>query len=68
MRVEIDRNACVGSGWCVNVAAPAFELDDQSKAVYVPTAEVGEDALLDAEDNCPTAAITVTPDPEGDDA
>ena len=68
MRAEVDRGACVGSGWCVNLAAPAFEIDDQGKAVHVTGTGVSDEQLEEAADNCPVAAITVVADTESDDA
>jgi ferredoxin len=52
----------------VNLAAPAFEIDDQGKAVHVPGTAVTDEQLEEAADNCPTAAITVVADTESDDA
>lgn len=68
MRAEVDRGLCVGSGWCVNVAAPAFEIDDAGKATHVPGTQVGDEQLLEAVDNCPVGAITLTTDAEDTDA
>lgn len=64
MRAEVDQGTCVGSGWCVNIAAPAFELDEAGKATFDPKADVSDELLYEAEDNCPVSAITIVPGPE----
>jgi ferredoxin len=59
-KLKIDRNLCIGAGSCVAVAPKAWELDNEAKAVLLPTAdEVDDQTLLESAKACPVAAITV---------
>lgn len=65
LRIEIDRNLCVGFGDCIEVAEAAFELDDDGIAVFREGIDaVDRETLLAACDECPVDAITVF-DPAG---
>ncbi|MBI4058452.1 ferredoxin [Candidatus Gottesmanbacteria bacterium] len=60
-KVTVDRNLCIGAGSCVAVAPQAFALDNEAKAIVLPT--VGnetDEALLEAAKACPVAAVIVT--------
>lgn len=57
--VEIDRDACMGSGNCVFWAPDVFDLDDEGvAAVRGPVAGHEEEVRLAAK-NCPTSAIRI---------
>ena len=59
MRIEVDRELCMGSGNCIFWAPGVFELDDDGIAVVVdPTASPADKIAL-AVDGCPTRAISV---------
>jgi ferredoxin len=62
IEVEIDRDACMGSGNCVYEAVGAFDLDDDGVAMVVDVDSVPEAKLVSAARNCPTHAITVRRD------
>ena len=57
--VEIDRDACMGSGNCVYEAPGAFDLDDDSIATVVDPSAAPEEKVLAAARKCPARAITV---------
>ncbi|MGK5545177.1 ferredoxin [Streptomyces sp. URMC 127] len=58
-RVTVDRSACIGSGICAALAPDFFHLEDErSRPLRAATGP--DEALLDAADSCPAAAITVT--------
>ncbi len=58
--VKIDRTLCIGAGSCVALAPLAFSLDNEAKAVLLPTASSeSNDNLLEAAKACPVAAICV---------
>lgn len=58
-RIAVDRQACIGTGVCAGAAPQQIEIRE-GKA-FAPSPEVGpSDALLDAAEMCPMAAITVT--------
>ncbi|MEU5942262.1 ferredoxin [Micromonospora sp. NPDC047548] len=62
MRVEVDRETCVGSGNCVFFASAVFDQDDRDGRVVV-LEESPEPALRAATRtaalNCPVGAISV---------
>ena len=57
--VEVDRDACMGSGECNRIAPQAFDLDDDEALVVVlDGARTTERTRLEqAARECPTAAI-----------
>jgi len=59
LRVQIDRELCVGFGDCVERAPEAFVLDGDGLAVFLLPDCTPRDALLAACDACPVDAITV---------
>ncbi len=62
IEVDIDRDACMGSGNCVYEAVGAFDLDDDGIAMVVDAEAVTEAQLVSAARLCPTRAITVRRD------
>ncbi len=58
-RVTVDRSACLGSGICAALAPESFRLEDE-RSRPLREAAGPDEALLDAADSCPAAAITVT--------
>ncbi|MFZ0248404.1 MAG: ferredoxin [Acidimicrobiales bacterium] len=64
LEIDIDRDACMGSGNCVYTAPGVFELDDDSIAHVVDPDASSEDAVVAAAFQCPTRAITVRRDGE----
>jgi ferredoxin len=59
LKVEVDRDACIGDGACCNDAPETFEMDDEDKAVVKPDSSDSRDTILEAAQNCPTDAISV---------
>jgi ferredoxin len=57
--IDIDRDACMGSGNCVFAAPGVFELDGDSVARVVDPEASPEEAVVAAAHECPTRAITV---------
>ena len=62
LRIEIDRDACMGSGNCLFWAAGVFDLDDDGVAIVLDPGAAPEDRVLLAMEGCPTKAITVIRD------
>jgi ferredoxin len=62
IEIDIDRDACMGSGNCVFAAPGVFELDDDSVARVVDPEASPEEAVVTAARQCPTHAITVRRD------
>ena len=59
IRIEVDRDLCIGSGDCVATAPAVFELDDEGKARVLDPDGASFDEILDAAQNCPVTAIFV---------
>ncbi len=59
IEVEIDRDACMGSGSCVFTAVGAFELDDDGIATVVDPSAAPEDQVRAAAARCPANAIRI---------
>lgn len=58
--MKIDRNLCIGASTCVVIAPKAWQLDDEAKAVILPTAsEESDQILIEAAQSCPVLAITI---------
>jgi ferredoxin len=62
LEIDIDRDACMGSGNCMFAAPGVFELDDDSVARVVDPEASPEEAVVTAARQCPTHAITVRRD------
>ena len=60
IRIEVDRDLCIGSGDCVDSAPAVFDLDDDGKAVVLDPDGAPTDEVVDAARNCPVTAIFVT--------
>jgi ferredoxin len=65
LRVEVDRDLCIGSGDCVSTTPDVFELDDEGKAVVIDPDGAGADDVIEAAQNCPVTAILIA-DEDGD--
>ncbi len=65
IRIEVDRDLCIGSGDCVDSAPDVFALDDEGKAVVLDTDAAMVDDVVEAARNCPVTAIFVIGE-EGD--
>ena len=60
LRVQIDRDLCVGFGDCVSAAPEGFALDEENIAVFGADPDsVPREKLLQACDVCPVDALTV---------
>jgi ferredoxin len=59
IRVEIERDLCIGSGTCVRLAPAVFALDDEEIAVVLDPEALDVSKLQLAADACPTEAIRI---------
>ena len=64
MKIEINRELCMGSGNCSFWAPGVFDLDDEGIAVVVDATAMSDDKIVLAGQGCPTQAITITRDGE----
>jgi ferredoxin len=65
IRIEIDRDKCVGSGNCVFWAPGTFDLDDEGQSVVIDPDGETEERIRVAAEGCPAQAITVVLDALG---
>jgi ferredoxin len=59
LRIEIDRDTCIGSGNCAHLAPATFDLDDDLIAIVVDPAGDPPERIELAADGCPTKSITL---------
>ncbi len=59
IRIEIDRDACVGSGNCVFWAPATFDLGDDGVSVVIDPSGDTVDRIRVAAEGCPARAILV---------
>jgi ferredoxin len=60
-KVNVDRDACLGSGVCAGTAPRHFRLDGGRSRALREDIEP-DDVVIDAADTCPAEAITVYDD------
>jgi ferredoxin len=54
----VDQDMCVGCGLCAQVCSDVFELKADGKANVMAGANLDDDCIQDAVDQCPVGAIT----------
>ena len=64
MRIEIDRDVCIGTENCNRYAPGTFEVDDEGKVTQIGTDVDSEEAIRIAVDSCPTGALSIVEDDE----
>lgn len=64
LRIEIDREQCMGSGNCSFWAPGTFDLDDEGIAIVKDPEGDPEDKIVLAGQGCPTQAIAIWRDDE----
>ena len=64
LEIEINRDACMGSGNCSFWAPGVFDLDDEGVAVVLDPTAQAEDKVILAGQGCPTQAISIVKDGE----
>ena len=64
MRLEVDRETCVGSGNCVLTAQDVFDQDDDGMVLLLEDSppDAHEVAARDAAARCPSRAIRIVRD------
>ncbi|MFV0132277.1 ferredoxin [Streptomyces sp. HMX87] len=62
MRIDIDKDLCIGAGQCALTAPEVFTQDDDGYSTLLPGREDGGGSplLREAARACPVAAITVS--------
>jgi ferredoxin len=62
--IQIDREACMGSGNCGFWAPGVFDLDDDGIAIVLDPAAQPDEKIVLAGQGCPTQAIAIFRDGE----
>ena len=60
LRLLVDRELCFGFGDCVDTAPAVFALDEHDVAVVVDPDGASYELIVEAAQNCPVDAITIT--------
>ncbi len=61
MKIQIDRERCMGSGSCQFFAPHTFDLDAECKAIVTDPRGDAPSAIQSAASGCPTRAIELLP-------
>jgi ferredoxin len=64
--IAVDRDLCMGSGMCIVYAANTFAHDDETKAIVINPKGDSIDAIRIAVEACPTGALRLIAEEEGD--
>lgn len=59
LKVEVNRDLCIGAASCVVLAPTVFELDNEGKAVVLDPSSASEQEIMEAAQSCPTGAIVI---------
>lgn len=62
MKAKVLDNLCIGCGACAALVPDEFEINDDgvAEAVNDTVNEDNKELVMDAKENCPTSAITVS--------
>jgi ferredoxin len=60
MRIDIDRDVCIGTENCNRYAPGTFEVDDEGKVVQIATNADSAEAIRTAVESCPTGALSIS--------
>ena len=58
--VSVNHDLCVGNAMCVTIASKAFVLNDDRQSTPADPDSDTEELIIEAAENCPVSAITVT--------
>jgi ferredoxin len=58
-KVIIMRDLCIGAASCIALSPTVFDLDEESKAVFVESPDDSPENIILAAQSCPTKAVIV---------
>jgi ferredoxin len=65
LKIEVDRDVCIGSGLCSVYAPGTFSQDDEAKVFVLDPEGDGADDIRTAVGACPTRALRLATTDEG---
>ncbi len=60
LKITVDTNVCVGNAMCEHFAANTFALNEDRQSMVANPDGDPEEKVLEAAENCPVSAITVS--------
>lgn len=57
MKVEIDRDGCIGCGLCADICPEVFRIADDGLSEVIPDESASHDKIAEAAENCPVDVI-----------
>lgn len=60
LKITVDHDVCVGNAMCESFATNTFALNEDRQSSVVNPEGDPEELVLEAAENCPVSAITVT--------
>lgn len=65
MKIEIDRDLCIGAAPCVAIAPEVFELDAEGKAIVIDPKGADDETIMLGAEACPTFAVILFEEESG---
>jgi len=62
MKIEVDRDECIGCGNCTDIAPDVFELDGEGLSSVTNPAGADDDTIREAAESCPVDCIKLIDD------
>lgn len=57
MKIEIDRDGCIGCGLCAEICPEVFKIAEDGLSTVIPGANGSDDKVAEAADACPVSVI-----------
>ena len=57
MKIEIDRDGCIGCGLCAEICPEVFHIAEDGLSAVIPGASGSDEKVIEAAENCPVDVI-----------